>query len=805
MLHATSVATSNKSLDDWQGGEQIDTELTHPDSTFPMQVFKTDEIDGFVVDVEDVRKAVCKHTLNLENPAVEKVTVWNDEDKEIQGGPEICLNDHQKMSFYFSLKSVENVTYCVPACPAPKFCRDNRCVCPASTPKHALEETCECEKSHIIENNTCVCPFNQIEKNGKCVCPEGLNYWVDGTGCVECTQNRHCQMLEICNLLSYRCECDTASNEIYDGVCVPKCVLPLVRNPQTKGCSCPAGTPIGADTATCQCKSNEVVVNGRCEVKAACSICQTYDAATNTCYGNIPENGADCCAAAGRLWSGSACCAAGQVVVNGTCQDKVTCSVCQVYDATTNTCYGNIPENGAECCAAAGRLWSGSACCAAGQIVVNGTCQDKVACSVCQVYDAATNTCYGNIPENGADCCAAAGRLWSGSACCTSGQVVVNGTCQDKATCTICQTYDAATNTCYGNIPENGAECCAAAGRLWSGSACCTSGQVVVNGECQDKAVCTICQTYEEATNTCYGNIPENGEECCAAAGRLWSGSACCAAGQVVVNSECQDKAVCTTCQAYDAATNTCYGNVPENGAECCTLAGRLWSGSACCATGQVVVNKECQDKAVCTMCHNYFPETNTCSTAIDPDKDDYCCKMASRTWNASDNTCCPYDQPYNSKAGLCCPKAVSSGCNTVYVEASAGVCPYYEDECGPGWTCLNSYMAGTTRCVYPKCPVGKATFANAKKTCANLGGRLPTLKEVTTGRVSCNTLVDSGTTNYCGINNINYYWLAYPGSDRHNRMPYSYSCTNEAGFAYDGYNGAEVHPTTAAQFTCVK
>ena len=404
MLHATSVATSNKSLDDWQGGEQIDTELTHPDSTFPMQVFKTDEIDGFVVDVEDVRKAVCKHTLNLENPAVEKVTVWNDEDKEIQGGPEICLNDHQKMSFYFSLKSVEKVTYCVPACPAPKFCRDNRCVCPASTPKHALEETCECEKSHIIENNTCVCPLNQIEKNDKCVCPEGLNYWVDGTGCVECTQDSHCQMLEICNLLSYRCECDTASNEIYDGVCVPKCVLPLVRNPQTKGCSCPAGTPIGADTATCQCKSNEVVVNGRCEVKAACSICQTYDAATNTCYGNIPENGADCCAAAGRLWSGSACCAAGQVVVNGRCECPQIDS-CTSYDENClcTACESPKIVNS-----------DGTACeCPEGTIFVDGTCQEFHCIEIAGATK--TYSCYLNgkwcaslctspTPKNAGDC-----------------------------------------------------------------------------------------------------------------------------------------------------------------------------------------------------------------------------------------------------------------------------------------------------------------------------------------------------------------------------------------------------------------
>ena len=405
MLHATSVATSNKNLGDWQSGEQIDTELTHPDSTFPMQVFKTDEIDGFVVDVEDVRKAVCKHTLNLENPAVEKVTVWNDEDKEIQGGPEICLNDHQKMSFYFSLKSVENVTYCVPACPAPKFCRDNRCVCPASTPKHALAETCECEKSHIIENNTCVCPLNQIEKNDKCVCPEGLNYWVDGTGCVECTQDSHCQMLEICNLLSYRCECDTASNEIYDGVCIPKCVLPLVRNPQTKDCSCPAGTPIGADTATCQCKSNEVVVNGRCEVKAACSICQTYDAATNTCYGNIPENGADCCAAAGRLWSGSACCAAGQVVVNGRCECPQIDS-CTSYDENClcTACESPKIVNS-----------DGTACeCPEGTIFVDGTCQE-LHCIESTEIDTLTYRCYLNgklcgwlcstpTPKNESDC-----------------------------------------------------------------------------------------------------------------------------------------------------------------------------------------------------------------------------------------------------------------------------------------------------------------------------------------------------------------------------------------------------------------
>ena len=214
-----------------------------------------------------------------------------------------------------------------------------------------------------------------------------------------------------------------------------------------------------------------------------------------------------------------------------------------------------------ECCEAFGSEWFKGACLApCGECEVrnpsSGVCAyspnlNKECCEKTSPNYWANGTCC-KSEEQSKECCLFAAREWSGSACCTAGQVVVNGACQNTTTCSACQDYDAATNTCTAHVRTEA--CCTAAGRLWSGSACCTAGQVVVNGQCQNKATCTSCQDYNSATNTCTDHVKTNA--CCIAAGRLWNGSACCAAGLILIGNNCAT--CCAAGKGYDKLNHTC-------------------------------------------------------------------------------------------------------------------------------------------------------------------------------------------------------------------------------------------------------
>ena len=750
-------------------------------------------------------------------------------DGYVWGGSTCCQSATQSAACCSAVKGDDYELYngaCVKKCDSCQV-RNSSGACVAVTNTKAC-----CEAAGRAWSGSICCASGQAVSNGQC-CPAGSTYY-EGVGCCA-SENASASCCSAIKGSTYefwsgsQClkKCDTCESRNSSGVCE------TVTN--TQSC-CTAAGRLWSGSACCE--TGQVVVSGACQGKASCGSCQDYSSSTNTCTAHVRTEA--CCTSAGRLWSGSTCCTAGQVVVNGQCQDKATCTSCQDYNSTTNTCTdhvrtstccaaqgrawngtsccasGEVASNGQccpagstyyegvgccasenasasccsaikgstyefwsgsqclkkcdtcesrnssgscvtvtntqTCCTAAGRLWSGSACCESGQVVVDGACQGKASCNSCQDYSSITNTCSAHVRTEA--CCTAAGRLWSGSTCCTAGQVVVNGQCQDKATCTSCQDYNSSTNTCTDHVKTSA--CCTAAGRLWSGSTCCTAGQVVVNGQCQNKATCTSCQDYNSTTNTCTDHVKTSA--CCTAAGRLWSGSTCCAAGQVVVNGQCQNKATCTSCQDYNSTTNTCTDLVKTSA--CCTAAGRLWSGSTCCTAGQVVVNGQCQNKATCTSCQDYNSSTNTCTDHV---KTSACCTAAGRLWSGS--TCCTAGQVVVN--GQCQNKATCTSCqdynsttNTCTDHVKTNACC---SAAGRKWNgtscCPTGQVASNGQC----CPSGSTYYAgvgccasaNASAACCTAVNGSSYEWAVGSCRVKCDSChTRNATTGACDFNN---------------------------------------------------
>ena len=652
------------------------------------------------VEVKDMPYEVCRHIISMKPTDIALYKAGAELDRTgIDSSQSDCGRNTINMYFFFTGEFSDEA----PLCTRENYTQTKEC-CEAFGSEWFKGACCTpCAECEMRNPSSGVCAYNP-SLSKECCEKTSPNYWANDTCCESEEQSEECCLFAAREWSGSTC-C-AAGQIVVGGEC---------QNPAT----CSACQDYNASTNTCTdhvktsacctaagrlwsgstcCTAGQVVVGGECQTPATCSACQDYNSATNTCTDHVRTSA--CCTAAGRLWSGSTCCTAGQVVVDGECQTPITCSACQDYNASTNTCTDHVRTSA--CCTAAGRLWSGSTCCTAGQVVVNGQCQDKVTCSACQDYNASTNTCTDHVKTSA--CCTAAGRLWSGSTCCAAGQIVVGGECQTPATCSACQDYNAATNTCTDHVRTSA--CCTAAGRLWSGSTCCTAGQVVVNGQCQNPATCSACQDYNAATNTCTDHVRTSA--CCTAAGRLWSGSTCCAAGQVVVNGQCQDKVTCSACQDYNAATNTCTDHVRTSA--CCTAASRLWSGSTCCAAGQVVVNGQCQDKVTCSACQDYNSVTNTCTDHV---KTSACCTAAGRLWSGS--TCC--------SAGLIlignnCATCCAAGKGYDKIKHTCTICKagYYSDACD-NLECkkcpLNTYSAaGAKSCT--KCPDGTVSEAGS-------------------------------------------------------------------------------------------
>ena len=309
------------------------------------------------------------------------------------------------------------------------------------------------------------------------------------------TQNKEC--------------CEAFGSEWVKGACRAPCEECEMRNPSSGVC---AYNP-SLNKECCEKTSPNYWANGTC--------CERE------------EQSKECCLFAAREWSGSTCCAAGQVVVGGECQRPITCSACQDYNAATNTCTDHVRTSA--CCTAAERLWSGSTCCAAGLILIGNNC--ATCCSAGKGYDKIKHTCTECVAGYYSDVCdsSACGKCprntysAAGAKSCTK---CPDGTVSEagSSSCTPCPagTYRNSSSTSVGT---NAWEC-----------APCPAGTYSTGGA----KSCTKCPE---------GTVSQKGASTCSAcsAGTVYSAGKCisCPAGKYAYNG------LCVSCQnGYYSAAN---------------------------------------------------------------------------------------------------------------------------------------------------------------------------------------------------------------------------------------------------------
>ena len=262
------------------------------------------------------------------------------------------------------------------------------------------------------------------------------------------------------------------------------------------------------------------------------------------------------------------------------------------------------------------------------------------------------------------ECCEAFGSEW------------VKGAC--RAPCEECEMRNPSSGVCAYN-PSLNKECCEK-----------TSPNYWANGTC--------CEREEQS------------KECCLFAAREWSGSTCCAANQVVEGDQCQNKATCTSCQDYNAATNTCTNHVRTS--ECCLDEGRLWSGSTCCTAGYIIIGNNCA--YCCSAGKGYDRLNRTCTECAAGYYSDACNSLACKK--------CPHNTYSVAGAKSCikCPdgtvsEAGSSSCTPcpagTYRNSSSTSVGTNAWECAP--CSAGTYSTGGAKSC-KKCPEGTVSQKGA-------------------------------------------------------------------------------------------
>ena len=408
------------------------------------------------------------------------------------------------------------------------------------------------------------------------------------------------------------------------------------------GCTCPSGTPTGADPITCQCSgdlvpnaenicacpSNQVSAGGdQCECPEPITqwdggkcVCPSgtptgADPETCQCYGNKVVNSSNICVCEGNKTdpdNDNVC----------TCPEPIT-----YWNGSSCICPDNQTLTNGHCCPSPTTYWNGSSCvCPSGQTLTNGHC-----CPSPTIYwNGSSCVCPNGQTLSNGHCCPSPTTYWNGSACvCPDNQTLTNGVCCPN-----------------GQVGSNG-HCCPSPTTYWNGSACiCPSGT-------PGGADPSTCQCYA-------GQTLSNGH-CCSSPKTYWNGSACvCPSGTPVGANP-------STCQCY-------AGQTLSNG-HCCTAPKTYWNGSACVCPSGTPAGAD-QNTCKCPTGSNLNTATNTCIT----------CTAPKTQWNAATNQCvCPPGSPTGHDANTCqCPAGqinMNGTCGTcpapkTYWNGSACVCP---------------------------------------------------------------------------------------------------------------------------------
>jgi hypothetical protein len=153
-----------------------------------------------------------------------------------------------------------------------------------------------------------------------------------------------------------------------------------------------------------------------------------------------------------------------------------TCPICMFCQGTQCTPQGNGTScGGTGSCQFTGQTQQPTCGCPTGQLLVNNSqCQTPPNCPTGTTFNVSTGQCCGN------------GQCYTPPTC-TPPQVLVNGTCQTPPNCPPGTTFNASTGQCCGN-----GQCQCPSGQVSVNGTCqqnCPNGQVPVNGTCQNPMV----------------------------------------------------------------------------------------------------------------------------------------------------------------------------------------------------------------------------------------------------------------------------------------------------------------------------
>ncbi len=302
--------------------------------------------------------------------------------------------------------------------------KPNNEYCTAANTECSADLVCVCKAGYVKDGDDCVedkcsdktCPDHSScnIRTGECDCEAG--YKKDGDECVpDCGPcGSYDKARGECNCSFAGCYKDGSAGKCAEDKCFGKeCGCGECNDKATGDCSCTADHCIADGDKSCKCADGYVLLaDGTCEKKKTCSICEDYDATSNTCSpkskGTLVRG--DCCVCDGEGYltpgactaDGHVCDAADCMCKQPQCEGDADCGQCEICNSSKQCEVQEGKRVGCAVCDAEGNAIDKNYNCSEA-----GNEECKATECVCKAgYKRDENGLCRNVAcENDADCC----------------------------------------------------------------------------------------------------------------------------------------------------------------------------------------------------------------------------------------------------------------------------------------------------------------------------------------------------------------------------------------------------------------